>query len=104
MGGNAYGRREAIAVDTHVGRLSRRLGFTEATDPVAAERDLMAIVPRPSWVEVSHLLIYHGRAICTARSPRCSECVLLSLCPEGQARRSGTKAAHSATPARAAAP
>jgi endonuclease-3 len=86
VSGNAYGRREGIAVDTHVGRLSRRLGLTTATDPVQAERDLMALVPRSAWIEWSHLLIWHGRAICTSRAPRCSECVLLDLCPEGQAR------------------
>jgi endonuclease III len=86
VSGNAFGRREGIAVDTHVGRLSSRLGLTAETDPERAERDLMRIVPRSAWVEWSHLLIYHGRAVCTARSPRCSECVLLDLCPEGQTR------------------
>jgi endonuclease-3 len=86
VSGNAFGRREGIAVDTHVGRLSRRLGLTQETDPEKAERDLMAIVPRPAWIEFSHLLIYHGRAVCISRSPRCPECVLLDLCPEGQIR------------------
>lgn len=86
VSGNAYGRREGIAVDTHVGRLSRRLGLTTATDPVQAERDLMALVPRSAWIEWSHLLIWHGRAVCISRAPRCLECVLLDLCPEGQAR------------------
>jgi endonuclease III len=86
VSGNAFGRREGIAVDTHVGRLSRRLGLTAEIDPEKAERDLMAIVPRPAWVEFSHLLIWHGRAICLSRAPRCTECVLLDLCPEGQAR------------------
>ncbi|HET6174735.1 MAG TPA: endonuclease III [Gaiellales bacterium] len=86
VSGNAFGRREGIAVDTHVGRLSRRLGLTSETDPEKAERDLMQIVPRSAWVEWSHLLIYHGRAVCISRSPRCPECVLLDLCPEGQER------------------
>jgi endonuclease-3 len=86
VSGNAFGRREGIAVDTHVGRLSRRLGLTVETDPVRAERDLMRIVPRSAWVEWSHLLIYHGRAVCISRAPRCPECALLDLCPEGQAR------------------
>jgi endonuclease-3 len=86
VSGNAFGRREGIAVDTHVGRLSRRLGLTAETDPERVERDLMGIVPRSAWIEWSHLLIWHGRAICISRAPRCSECVLLDLCPEGQAR------------------
>jgi endonuclease-3 len=86
VSGNAYGRREGIAVDTHVGRLTRRLGFTPETDPERVERVLMEIVPRPAWVEWSHLLIYHGRAVCISRAPRCPECVLLDLCPEGQVR------------------
>jgi endonuclease-3 len=86
VSGNAFGRREGIAVDTHVGRLTRRLGFTLETDPEKVERELMEIVPRSAWVEWSHLLIWHGRAICNSRSPRCEECVLLDLCPEGQSR------------------
>ena len=86
VGGNAFGRREGIAVDTHVGRLTRRLGLSLETDPEKVERDLMAIVPRQAWVEGSHLLIWHGRAVCISRAPRCSECVLLDLCPEGQSR------------------
>jgi endonuclease III len=86
VSGNAFGRREGIAVDTHVGRLSRRLGLTTETDPERVERELMQIVPRSAWIEWSHLLIWHGRAVCTARAPRCHECVLLDLCPEGQAR------------------
>jgi endonuclease III len=89
VSGNAYGRREGIAVDTHVGRLTRRLGLTVEMDPERVERELMELVPRPAWIEWSHLLIWHGRAVCTARAPRCSECVLLDLCPEGQARVGG---------------
>jgi endonuclease-3 len=86
VSGNAYGRREGIAVDTHVGRLTRRLGLTTETDPERVERELMQLVPRSAWIEWSHLLIWHGRAVCLARSPRCGECVLLDICPEGQAR------------------
>jgi len=86
VSGNAFGRREGIAVDTHVGRLTRRLGLTTETDPEKVERELMAIVPRPAWVEWSHLLIWHGRAVCISRAPRCPECILLDLCPEGQTR------------------
>jgi endonuclease-3 len=86
VSGNAFGRREGIAVDTHVGRLTRRLGLTVETDPERVERELMQIVPRAAWVEWSHLLIWHGRAVCISRAPRCPECVLLDLCPEGQAR------------------
>ena len=71
VSGNAFGRREGIAVDTHVGRLTRRLGLTLETDPEKVERELMAIVPRPAWVEWSHLLIWHGRAVCISRAPRC---------------------------------
>ena len=99
VSGNAFGRREGIAVDTHVGRLVRRLGLTVAADPVIVERELMEVVPRAAWVEWSHLLIFHGRAVCSARSPRCDACVLLDLCPEGLSRRgSATKPARSARP------
>jgi endonuclease-3 len=86
VSGNAFGRREGIAVDTHVGRLSRRLGLTVETDPERVERELMRLVPRAAWIEWSHLLIWHGRAVCSARAPRCDECILLDLCPEGQDR------------------
>ena len=102
--GNAFGRREGIAVDTHVGRLSRRLGLSAETDPVAVERTLMELVPRAAWVDWSHLLIFHGRAVCLARAPRCDACVLLDLCPEGLARaRSARKASQSARRPRAGA-
>jgi endonuclease-3 len=82
--GNAFGKCEGIVVDTHVGRLSRRLGLTGHDDPVKVELDLVELVPRKRWVDFSHLLILHGRAICHARSPRCAECALLDLCPYGQ--------------------
>jgi endonuclease-3 len=71
-----------LVVDTHVGRLSRRLGFTRETDPVSVERELCEIVPRERWTEYAHLMIYHGRAVCTARKAMCEECRLARLCPK----------------------
>ncbi|MBA2626459.1 MAG: endonuclease III [Gemmatimonadales bacterium] len=79
--GNAYGINAGITVDTHVGRLSRRLGVSKHDDPVKVEQDLMPLVPQPEWALVSHLLIFHGRRICTARHPKCGECVLADVCP-----------------------
>jgi endonuclease-3 len=91
--GNAFGRQQGIAVDTHVGRIVRRLGFTDETDPVKVERVLMELVPRRAWTMFTHLLIAHGRAVCQSRTPRCEACVLLSLCPEGARRVGGSDAA-----------
>lgn len=82
--GNAFGIDEGVVVDTHVTRLSNRLGFTKHTDAVKIEHDLMPIIPRSDWTLFSHLLIAHGRALCTARSPRCADCPLLPHCPAGQ--------------------
>jgi endonuclease-3 len=79
--GNAFGRNEGIVVDTHVARLSRRLGLTGETDPVKIERALMPLFPTEQWTMLSHLLIEHGRRICDARTPRCSSCFLADLCP-----------------------
>ena len=79
--GNAFGRNEGIVVDTHVARLSGRLGLSTFTDPVRIERDLMPQVPRTDWTLFSHLLIWHGRRRCTARSPDCTGCELQDLCP-----------------------
>ena len=79
--GNAFGRNEGIVVDTHVQRLSGRLGLTREEDPVKIERDLLPLVPRAEWTLWSHLLILHGRRICNARKPRCGDCVLADLCP-----------------------
>ena len=79
--GNAYGVNEGITVDTHVTRVSRRLGLTRHTDPVKIELALMPLVPREDWALVSHLFIFHGRQICVARKPRCPECPLTDLCP-----------------------
>ena len=83
--GNAYGIVEGVVVDTHVGRLARRLGLTTSDDPVRVEQDLMALVPQKDWLPLSHMLIYHGRAVCQARRPLCESCTLVALCPTGQA-------------------
>jgi endonuclease-3 len=77
----AFGINEGIAVDTHVRRLSQRLGLTKNDDPVKIERDLMAITPEEEWGNISHLLIFHGRKICQAKKPMHSECVLYDICP-----------------------
>jgi endonuclease-3 len=90
--GNAYGIVEGVVVDTHVGRLARRLGLTTSDDPVRVEQDLMARVPQNDWLPLSHMLIYHGRAVCQARRPLCEECTLVTLCPTGQASREATPA------------
>jgi endonuclease-3 len=75
------GEPQGIVVDTHVRRLSQRLGLTKHEDPVKIERDLMRLVPRPDWGRFPHLLIWHGRRVCLARRPRCEDCVLSDLCP-----------------------
>lgn len=85
--GNAFGIVEGFVVDTHVGRLSRRFGWTTNTDPVKIEQDLMRIIPRTDWLDLSHLLIFHGRAICDARRPLCEQCSLSQLCPSSLAPR-----------------
>jgi endonuclease III len=79
--GNAFHRDEGIVVDTHVTRLSQRLGLTAETDPVKIEQGLMRIVPRDDWTMFSHLLIFHGRRVCTARAPAHDRCVLATICP-----------------------
>lgn len=78
--GNAYGVVEGIAVDTHVRRLSQRLGLSKHDDPVKIERDLMQLVPKKDWFKLTYLLIDHGRAICTAKDPRCDLCPLNNIC------------------------
>ncbi len=75
------GHAQGIVVDTHVRRLSQRLGLTRHDDPVKIERDLQKVVPRADWARFPHLLIWHGRRVCIARSPRCESCVLEDLCP-----------------------
>ena len=79
--GNAFGMNVGVTVDTHVTRLSQRLGLTKHTDAVKIEQDLIPIVPQADWTLWSHLLIYHGRAICQARKPKCGECGLREWCP-----------------------
>jgi endonuclease III len=78
------GEPQGVVVDTHVRRLSQRLGLTKEEDPVKIERDLMKLVPRESWGIFPHLLIWHGRRVCLARAPRCEECVLNDLCPSSR--------------------
>ena len=82
--GNAFNLNEGVVVDTHVGRLSIRLGFTNETDPVKVEQVLMSLIPRDDWTLVSHLLIFHGRRVCIARVPRCESCVLADVCPSAR--------------------
>ncbi len=79
--GNVYGI-PGLVVDTHVGRLSRRLGFTKETDAVKVEHDLMPLVPKEDWVMYSHWLIYHGRSRCMARNPQCVSCEVRAFCPQ----------------------
>ena len=80
--GNAYGKNEGIVVDTHVARLSRRLGLTPEKDPRKIEADLMQLFPRRTWTLLAHLLIFHGRAVCSARKPDCEHCQLAGDCPK----------------------
>ena len=79
--GNAFGIIEGFVVDTHIGRLARRFGWTKNEDPVKVEQDLMRLVPRQDWLDLSHLMIFHGRAICQSRKPLCQQCTLSKLCP-----------------------
>jgi endonuclease-3 len=79
--GNAFSKNEGVVVDTHVGRLSQRLGLTKFSDPVRIERDLMKLFPRGSWTDFSHWLIFHGRRRCAARKPDCPNCELRDICP-----------------------
>ena len=79
--GNAFQKNEGVVVDTHVGRLSVRLGLTRQTDPVKAEQDLMALMDRDEWTMFAHVLIWHGRRVCFARSPKCPICTLAEICP-----------------------
>ena len=82
--GAGYGLAEGIVVDTHVGRISRHLGLTSQKDAVKIERDLIPLIPKKDWIQYSHLLILHGRTICKARRPDCSNCFLRKLCPSAQ--------------------
>ena len=89
--GTAFGIASGVVVDTHVGRISRRLGLTRAADAVRAERDLVRVVPRENWIEFSHWLIEHGRGVCSARRPVCDDCSLLDLCPRVSVKLPGSR-------------
>lgn len=79
--GNAFGIASGVVVDTHVQRLSRRLGLSDQSQPEKIERDLIELVPKKDWIDFSHLMIYHGRKVCKARTPLCAECTVEALCP-----------------------
>ncbi len=80
--GNSFGIGIGVVVDTHVGRLSQRLGWSKFDDPVKIEKDLMKIIPKEDWIMISHYLIFHGRKLCKARNPDCENCFLFDLCPK----------------------
>ena len=82
--GNAFSKNEGVVVDTHVGRLSQRLGLTKFSDPIRIERDLMKLFPQKSWADLSHWLIFHGRRRCAARKPDCPNCELRDICPSAK--------------------
>jgi len=82
--GNWFNIAEGVVVDTHVKRLSNRLGLTTESRPDKIEKELMELTPQSEWVDLSHLLIFHGRRVCQARSPQCTECVLNHLCPSSE--------------------
>jgi endonuclease-3 len=87
--GTAFGIASGVVVDTHVKRLAYRMGLTTQKDPVKIERDLIGAVPRSEWVDLSHRLILHGRKICLARKPRCSQCSLEEICPKNGVSTAG---------------
>ncbi len=80
--GTAFGIPTGVVVDTHVGRLSRRLGLTKQKDPVKVERDLMRVLPKREWIDFSHRMIHHGRQVCAARKPLCEKCSMNKFCPQ----------------------
>jgi len=80
--GTAFGLATGMVVDTHVSRLAQRMGLTEQEDPVKIEQDLMKLVPQDQWIAFGHSMIWHGRRVCIARKPKCSECPLSDLCPK----------------------
>jgi endonuclease III len=111
--GVGHGVADGVVVDTHVERVSRRLGLSRGKNPVEIEQELMKRIPREQWIAFSHLMIFHGRRICVARKPRCEACTLFELCPSGpyyikgrvppwDRRAAETKPVRAATPARAA--
>ncbi len=80
--GNAFNKNEGVVVDTHIQRLSQRMGLTRHDQPVKIEQDLMKLFPRESWTMLAHLLIFHGRQVCGARKPACESCTLADICPK----------------------
>ena len=82
--GNAFSKNEGVVVDTHVGRLSQRLGLTKFSDPVRIKQDLMKLFPRQVWTYLSHWLIFHDRRRCAARKPDCADCELRDFCPSAK--------------------
>jgi endonuclease III len=100
--GNAMGIEAGVIVDTHVTRLSGRLGFSKHADPVEIEQDLMKIVPRGQWTKFANHLILHGRRICVARKPLCDQCVLNDICPSADLTATAAPASPSASRARSA--
>jgi endonuclease III len=88
--GTAYGLATGFIVDTHVGRVARRLGLTEHEDPVRVEQDLCAVFPQRAWVDMGHRLVLHGRYVCLARKPACASCPLQEICPSAQAEARGS--------------
>jgi endonuclease-3 len=94
--GTAYGVASGIVVDTHAGRVARRLGLTGESDPAKVERDLCALFPSEQWVALGHRLVLHGRYVCKAKKPECAQCPLNELCPEALAAASGTVAERAA--------
>jgi endonuclease III len=82
--GVCFGLADGVVVDTHVRRISQRLGLTKEEDPAKIERDLMQILPKSKWIQFGHQVIWHGRRVCDAKKPKCEECTLLDVCPAGQ--------------------
>ena len=82
--GVCFGLADGVVVDTHVKRLSQRLGLTQQKTPEKIEKDLMALIPVEDWIDISHLLIFHGRQVCVARKPHCANCTLADLCPSAE--------------------
>jgi endonuclease III len=87
--GTAYGIASGVVVDTHILRLSQRLGLTRQKDPVKVEQDLMAVIPSKQWIDFGHRMIAHGRQICTARKPKCDQCPMNGFCPRIGVEESG---------------
>ena len=81
---SCFNKAEGIAVDTHVKRLSGRIGFSDKKDPDKIEEDLMRIVPKDTWMDISYILVTHGRNVCQAKKPKCTECIIKHLCPSAE--------------------